>query len=142
MSRSNEGPRRPAWVLVPSDVVPPRWSVRSISVSLVPLLPDEARQVLREGGARPELDPGDEALATLIAGGRSVSSAARSLGISLRTGQRRLARLRGVFGVETTHELALVLARLGFGGVAPRMPGDVAGTAAGDGEPDDERTER
>jgi len=108
--------RRPdaheGWLFVDPSRVPDRWRDRAVPVCLVPLLPEEAASVL--DGSLPELSEDVEELARLVAGGMSVTEMARRLHLSHRSVQRRLARLRLRLGVETTAQLAALLARRGF----------------------------
>lgn len=95
--------------------MPAVWQERAIDVSLVPLLPAEAEQLLTDRRAEPTLvGEGDLSLARLAARGLSGTQIARDLDIAPRTVYRRLARLRNVFGVESTAELAAELARRGL----------------------------
>jgi DNA-binding CsgD family transcriptional regulator len=61
-----------------------------------------------------DLDPMDEDLAHLTAQGLTVSAMANRLSLSARSVNRRLARLRQQFGVGSTAELAVSLARRGY----------------------------
>ncbi len=81
---------------------------------LVPLLPDEARDVLAGEPAGSELHGEDLALAKLVASGVPVDDVARRLHLTSRTVYRRLARLRRLVGVTTTGELVAELASRGF----------------------------
>ncbi len=102
------------WVLLPPDQVPDVWRTRAREMSLVALLPEESRGLL--AGERPlvPVDPDEEQLLRLVTRGASANSIARELGITPRTVQRRLARLRERFEVGSTAELAVVLARRGL----------------------------
>ena len=57
------------------------------------------------------LDPEVTRLARLLADGMSVSAAARALGLSRRTADRRLAALRQAVGARTTIEAVLLASR-------------------------------
>lgn len=108
-------PRKPrAWVLLSPETIPERWRGRATTVSLVPLLPREAQQLLREGRVMPEVPEQEEAVARLAARGLKASSIARMLGVSPRTVHRRIARLRERLGIGSSTELAAELARRGF----------------------------
>lgn len=104
------------WLLLPLDAVPAEWRPRAVQMSLVPLLPNEARSVLAGESAVPALDPADLRLVELVARGLSGRAISREIRVPLRTVERHLSRLRSRFGVATTAELAAVLARRGFGG--------------------------
>jgi DNA-binding CsgD family transcriptional regulator len=105
---------RAGWVLLPEAAVPERWRSRAIAMWLVPLLPDEAEQILEEGRAEPGMTPAEEAVACLVARGMTVDAIARQLRISPRSVNRRLASLRERIGVASTAELAAALASRGF----------------------------
>lgn len=100
------------WFFVDPSRVPDRWRERAVPVCLVPLLPEEAASILE--GSLPELSEDEEQLARLVAAGASVTEMAGHLYVSNRSVQRRLARLRRRLGVETTAQLAALLARRGF----------------------------
>lgn len=102
------------FVLMPPDQVPERWSSRARSLSLVPLDPQEAAQVLSRGSANPVMSPEEESVAKLVARGHSARSIAEALHMTERSVYRRLARLRKRAGVKTTSELAARLAHQGF----------------------------
>lgn len=110
MSSSDE---RALLFLSPDDV-PPRWRSRAVEVLMVPLLPEEASDVLNRGADQPHLGRDDEELAKLLATGLSATAIASQLGITRRSVQRRVARLRDQVGVRTTGELVSFLARRGF----------------------------
>lgn len=94
-----------ALLVVDSDAVPNRWQARSRAVSLVALSFPEVRQL----GDRESCSLGeaDEHLVKLLLGGDKVSTAATKVGVSTRTAQRRLAKLRRTFGARSTSELLL-----------------------------------
>jgi DNA-binding CsgD family transcriptional regulator len=77
-------------------------------------LPAEITQLLDGTAAVPELEPLDESVARLTARGLTVTAMARELNISTRSVDRHLARLRERFGVVSTTELAVELAKRGF----------------------------
>ena len=111
---SDPEPRVPGWILVAPSALPERWRDRATPMFLVPLLPDEARDVLAGEPAGSELHGEDLALAKLVARGVPVDDVARQLHLTSRTVYRRLARLRRMVGVSTTGELVAELARRGF----------------------------
>ena len=123
-----------AWVLLATDAVPERWRVRAVAVSLVPLVGDEAADLLGGATVRPQLEPLDERLLGLLAGGETVAGIAVEVGVSQRTVERRLATLRRRLGAESTGALALLAARQGFAELTGEPPGPVGGTATGAGE--------
>jgi DNA-binding NarL/FixJ family response regulator len=94
--------------------VPKAWRDRVVPLALVPLLPEEAGAVLKEGGTLPRITGDDVRLARAIARGVSLAQIARDLGLPLRTVQRKCAQFRERFGVESTAELAAALAKEGF----------------------------
>lgn len=96
------------------DAVPERWRSRAQQVWFVPLLPEEAAQLLSGEAVVPKLEPEDEEIARLTAEGFSVDAITKRLHLSKRSVHRRLIRLRELFGVESNRELAAVLARRGF----------------------------
>lgn len=115
-----------------------------MDVKMVPLLPDEAADVLIAGRAAPEVDAEEAGLLSLVAEGLSNAAIARELGISPRSVQRRLARLQDRLGVTSKSELAVSLARQGFGrrrggmeagrGTSDETPGGVAGMRVSPGK--------
>jgi DNA-binding NarL/FixJ family response regulator len=62
----------------------------------------------------PELDEGSRALLRSIAAGETLSEAARRLGISRRTADRRLAAIRVTLGVQRTVEAVAIAGRAGW----------------------------
>jgi DNA-binding CsgD family transcriptional regulator len=102
------------YVLMVPEQVPERWSGRARSLSLVPLDPDEASQVLSKGSATPSMSQEEESVAKLVARGHSARAIAQALHMTERSVYRRLARLRKRAGVETTAQLAAQLAHQGF----------------------------
>lgn len=103
-----------AWLFVAAGAVPPEWQDRAIEVALVPLLPQEAAAILTDRTTAPTIEEGDMPLVRLVARGKSGTEIARHLGMSPRSVYRRLARLRGLFNVDSSAELASELARRGF----------------------------
>lgn len=102
------------WLFVRADAVPDRWRRRAVETALVPLSPEETRELLDERLV-PRLEPGDEGLLHLVARGQPISEVARRLGRPLRSVQRRVAHFRRAFGVSSTSELIAELAVRGFG---------------------------
>lgn len=103
-----------AWLFVQGERVPERWRHRAVPVTLVALLPDEVSEFLDGGSVEPSLDPATRAVARLAARGLTVAAMARDLDMSARSVDRHLARLRERFGVGSTAELAVELAKRGF----------------------------
>ena len=103
----------PGWLLLSPAAVPDEWRARAVAMSLVPLLPAEAATVLAGGTARPQF-AGEEELLRLVAAGCTRAAIARRLGVSVRTVQRRLARVQESTGVRTLPELTARLAKRGF----------------------------
>ncbi len=101
------------WVFIAGEV-PSRWLDRARPGSLVALLPEEADALLGHDDTE-TIDDHDRELAHLLARGLTVPAIARQLGVSPRSVDRRLASLRERLGVGSTPELALALARRGFG---------------------------
>lgn len=108
------------WFFFHPDAVPPRWKERGRPAVFVPLLPDEVAELV-EGGFAGGPDA-DERLMVLIAQGVSTDDIARSLGLSSRSVQRRIARLRRHHGATSKEDLGRRLARLGFAEVASNRP--------------------
>jgi DNA-binding CsgD family transcriptional regulator len=102
-----------AWLFLSPEAVPSEWQARAVPLSMVPLLPSEAASVLLTGGTAPELR-GEEDLLRLVAQGLTRESIARRLGISVRTVQRRIARIQDYVGVSSATELVVEVARRGF----------------------------
>lgn len=100
------------WLFLRPDAVPKSWEERAVDVKMVPLLPGEAQDVL---GRRSKAEPDEESLLRLIAEGLSTAAIARRLSISSKSVQRRISRLEDRFSVSSKADLALVLARSGFG---------------------------
>ena len=104
----------PGWVILSPDAVPDAWHSRAIPMMLVPLTPAEVGGLLSETPLEQDIAVADLPLVRLVARGHSASQISRELGISLRTVNRRIARLRDDFEVATIQELASELARRGF----------------------------
>lgn len=108
------GPEERAFFFMPPTALPSRWQGRAVELVMVPLLPDETAEMLQGEAKGPRLSPADEALVELLAGGLSADAIATRLGITRRSVQRRIARLRDDVGVTTTAELVSFFARRGF----------------------------
>jgi DNA-binding CsgD family transcriptional regulator len=105
------------------ESIPERWSDRAVPLVMVPLTPDESSQLFGEGPIESdELGP-DADLMRLVARGLSAEVIATRLGLAPRSVYRRLARLREVFGIASTAELATELALRGFGMGDPTADG-------------------
>lgn len=110
-----------AWVIMDRVSVPPRWADRATDVALIPLLPDESADLLN-GHPISRMDCADEELLRLIGQGLSSRSMAGRLGVSERTVDRRIARLKDVFGAASRFDLARISSTL-----PPRSGGEGAG---------------
>ncbi len=104
----------PGWLILEPADVPDAWKDRARPMALVPLLPDEAKQILEEGAAEPSVAAQDPEFLRLVARGESAGLIARRLALSTRSVHRRLARLRDAMRVSSTAELAAELSRRGF----------------------------
>lgn len=102
------------WLLIASDDVPEQWRHRCVQVSMVMLLPGEAKRLLSGNHGEPTFDRDDEKLAHLLAEGVRVEDIAERMHMTRRSVYRRIARLRAELGVSTVTELATKLSRLGF----------------------------
>lgn len=112
---STDGDQSPSgWLFLRQGAVPERWRDRAVPVELVPLVPEETEQLLRGVEVDSRLEPDEERLAAFLAEGKSASEIARRLGITPRSVQRQLAKLRKRFGVSSTSELTALLGRRGF----------------------------
>ena len=111
-ARSNEVV--PGWVILRPDAVPDAWQGRAIPMALVPLTPTEASKLLSDAPVEQEVALADLPLVRLLARGHSAGEISRELGVSPRTVNRHVARLREEFAVATIQELATELARRGF----------------------------
>lgn len=107
-----------AWVFLRPEDLPGRWYDRSVGMVLVPLLPEEATQLLEEGHVARVMRGDEERVAGLIAAGASPRQISRELEMPLRNVERRLARLRERYGVRSTAELTALFSRAGFDPVA------------------------
>lgn len=94
----------------------------------MPLTRAELDSFVTRGEIVSELDPFDLRLLKLITAGAARDEIASCLGVSRRTVNRHIARLRRRFSASSTEELATMLAASGFG-----VP---AGTAAVTGKDD------
>jgi DNA-binding NarL/FixJ family response regulator len=101
-------------VLVSPDQVPGAWAERGVPLILLPLLPDEAKQLLGGTPVAPAADRWELSMIQLVASGTSIERIARELCVAPRTVYRRLARLRRRYGVATTDELRAALLSSGF----------------------------
>lgn len=81
---------------------------------MVPLMPDEAAQLLETGTTGLGMTVEEEQVARLAARGESAEAIARTLHMSRRSVYRRLASLRKRVGVENATELPTRLSKLGF----------------------------
>jgi DNA-binding NarL/FixJ family response regulator len=115
-----------AYVLLPAEEIPEAWRGRARSLSMIALLPEERRRLLEEGRISPALEPGDQRIVELVARGWGPSRIAAHIGVSTRTVERRLARLRRRFGGRTSAELTALLAA-----TAVAEPGHEASEEAG-----------
>lgn len=102
------------WVLMDPKDVPEAWRARAVPLALVPMLPEEVGNVLKDGETVPRITGADVLLARAIARGISLAQIARDLRLPLRTVQRKCAQFRERLGVETTAELAAALSKQGF----------------------------
>ena len=104
------------WIFLRGSVedLPHPWRDRAIAVSLLPLTPDETRDMLQETTLRSRLSPDDAKIASLLASGLSPAAIASRTGKSPRTVHRRLAALRELLNTTSTAELAVLLASRGF----------------------------
>lgn len=102
------------WVLMDPSSLPSRWRERAVPMLVVPLLPEEAQELLDGERVLPEVMASDELLLRLIARGTSTRTISLKLGLSVRTVHRRLAQLRERYGVRSTAQLVALLSRQGF----------------------------
>lgn len=102
------------WLFLPADAVPTRWRERAVELALIPLLPEELGEILARREPLPQLTVQEEKIAKLVAQSAPVKTIAKELGISRRSAERLLASLRDQFGVRSTAELAVFLAKRGF----------------------------
>jgi DNA-binding CsgD family transcriptional regulator len=109
---TEQGRRIPGWLILEPDKVPDAWRDRVTEMAWVPLLPEEAEGILRDGSAEPATT--DTEFLRQVAQGDAPGVIARRLSISTRSVHRRLARLRDSLGVASSAELAAELARRGF----------------------------
>jgi DNA-binding CsgD family transcriptional regulator len=111
---SSEMAEPPTWIFLGGQPVPDQWQGRAFSVTLVPLLPEEAERLLAGEPAGPVIGAEDEPLARLAARGLSTEGIAHELHLSPRSVQRRLGRLRRQLGLASKSELTQFLAARGF----------------------------
>lgn len=115
----NDGHKREldhdGWLFLHPRAIPQRWRARAVEVAFIPLLPHETLELLETDRTGQEITAEERPLVNLLASGASAREIGRRLQIAERTVYRRIARLRSVFQVETTHELVALLSRRGFG---------------------------
>ncbi len=102
------------WLILSPEAVPDAWRSRAIPMVHVPLMPSEAVQLLSGAPVEQDIAAADLPLVHLVARGRSSAEISRELGVSQRTVNRHVARLREEFAVATIQKLASELARRGF----------------------------
>jgi hypothetical protein len=109
-----------AWLVVSADEVPVGWRDRVLTVALLPLpaggMSDEPER------RRPTADGVSGRLqetARLLLSGHTRQSIARHTGVSMRTVERDVARLRESSGASSLTELAATLALRSFDGTDP-----------------------
>lgn len=102
------------WVILSPEAVPEVWASRAVPMMLVPLAPSEAAHLFSNSPVQRDVAPADLPLIRLLARGHSATESARALGISPRTVNRHVARLRDEFDASSLQELATELARRGF----------------------------
>ena len=105
---------RTVYVFMPPEDVPDGWADRASPLMLIPLTPDEAAGLIKAEPIRSGADRDELRLMQLVAAGRYIDEIADELTLAPRTVFRRLAQLRRRYGVASTAELAVVLARAGF----------------------------
>ena len=105
-----------AWVFARDSgaPLPEPWRDRAVAVWLLPLTPDETRELFQGNSVQSQLSPGDAEIASLLAAGFAPGAIASRTGKSLRTVHRRLAALRELLQTTSTAELAVLLASRGF----------------------------
>jgi len=98
-----------AWLLLAPESLPDAWRGRSVPLAGVWLHPDEiAALATGDDAATPERS--DRDLVPLVLQGLPHDDIARVLNVSVRTLQRRLARLRARVGARSQAELVTILA--------------------------------
>src|SRR5688572_22690991 len=102
------GPIR-AWLLVDQEPAG-WWRHRATPLWLLSVTPDELTTLIAQRPSGPPLPREEEELLPLVAAGLGTRAIATRLGVSPRTTERRLARLRRRWKVATTAELATLLA--------------------------------
>ena len=103
-----------AWLVMDPSTVPGRWRDRARTAAVVHLLPAEASALLAGDPVVPALAADEEALAHALVAGRPLRVLSRDLGLSPRTVQYRIARLRDRMGATSTADLVALLAANGF----------------------------
>ncbi|MGH2692196.1 MAG: LuxR C-terminal-related transcriptional regulator [Actinomycetota bacterium] len=106
-----------AWIFLENADLPPVWRRRAVPGYMVLLAGPELERLTGAAEAEPGIDAEDEPILPLVARGLTVTSIASRMGITPRTVERRLARLRERLEVGSTAELAVLLAERGFGRV-------------------------
>ena len=93
-----------AWLLLPQSEAPEQWRERAVLAVLIPLTQEELQAVT---GPRAAVAPAsdDDALVRLLISGATHTEMAAELGVSVRTVQRRIARLRRKMNARTTRQL-------------------------------------
>lgn len=102
------------WVVLEREGVPDEWLHRVSSLAVLRLVPHEIARLLDCASSGEALSAQDRELADALLAGRSVPAIARSLGISPRSVQRRIARLRDRLSVTSTEQLVAALVRMGL----------------------------
>ena len=95
MSADGAADFSPAWIVVRGTDVPERWTDRAVPAFVIPLVASELEQMLGSGRAEPHLPADEERIARLLADDLPQTHIAATLGMSLRTVQRRVGLLRG-----------------------------------------------
>lgn len=98
-----------AWIVLSPSAVPPEWRSRGRKAVMVPLSPEDVRGLV-SGSSTLFVGSVDRELAFLLVAGVATREIAARTRVSVRTVQRRIARLRRQAGVRTTWELRARLA--------------------------------
>ena len=80
---SEQEGRVPGWLILDPELVPPAWRDRARTMAWVPLLPEEAKQILEEGSAAPQLAASDPDFLRLVARGEAPGSSVGGWGSRL-----------------------------------------------------------
>jgi DNA-binding NarL/FixJ family response regulator len=102
------------WLLVEPASVPPALRARARTMAVVPLLAVEAQCVLDVASPWAQLSAEDGALAAALVRGQASKVIAHELGVTRRTVERRIGRLRERLGVDSNEALCARLSQLGF----------------------------